>query len=78
MRKPLIVAGAMAMAAILAPVQITPAALVAGDGDLIRLNTACGQATSCRPQTNYLCSTLRADWPHYTCNTGCEPPPNET
>ncbi len=59
---------------LLAPVSFQTNNLLAdGPGSLIRLNDACGQATSCRRAGGYICSTHNQDHPDYTCNTGCEP-----
>ena len=74
-RTSLLLACAAALAATLAPVSVTPAAVVAdGPGALVRLNAACGQATSCRAKMFYICSTIKNDYFNYTCNTGCEKP----
>jgi hypothetical protein len=60
---------------LLAPITFQPASVLAeGPGALIRLNDACGQATSCRAASTYICSTHNQDHMNYTCNTGCAPP----
>jgi hypothetical protein len=58
---------------LLVPVTFQPQSLIAdGPGSLVRLNDACGQATSCRMLSGYICSTHNEDHKGYTCNTGCE------
>ena len=37
----------------------------------VRLNEACGQATSCIPSARYICSTYHADYRDMACYTGC-------
>ena len=50
----------------LAPVTILPA-----DGGVIAVSTACGQASSCAPLDDYVCSTFHKDWDDKVCYTGC-------
>lgn len=58
---------------LLAPISIQPTSLLAdGSGSLIRLNDACGQATSCRAASTYICSTHNQDHMGYACATGCD------
>lgn len=58
---------------LLAPVTFqTDSLLAEGPGSLIRLNDACGQATSCKAANNYICSTIHNDYNHYACETGCD------
>lgn len=59
---------------IFAPVTVRPGNLMAeGPGAVVRLNDACGQATSCVYMRNYICSTFDGNVVNYNCNTGCEP-----
>lgn len=61
-----------AFVAVFVPYQVRPEVLVGAEaGALVRLNDACGQATSCAPLRNYICSTYRSDYQHYVCNSGC-------
>lgn len=59
--------GVLAAALAFAPVSVAPAA----DG-FIRVNEACGQATSCYTASQYICSTFHQDWVNYRCATGCD------
>lgn len=54
-----------------APLKIDFAQASSDISKVVRVNDACGQATSCAPRAGYICSTVRADYMHYTCNTGC-------
>lgn len=38
----------------------------------VELAGACGQASSCKKQYDYICSTYHSDYQDYTCNTGCD------
>jgi hypothetical protein len=38
---------------------------------VIRVNDACGQATSCIVDARFICSTYHQDYPGYACATGC-------
>lgn len=58
---------------LLAPISFQPSSLLAdGPGALVKLNDACGQATSCRAATSYICSTSHQDHMNYACYTGCQ------
>jgi hypothetical protein len=70
------VSAAVAAAAVLtfAPISVKPTALVEeGPSAVLRLNTACGQATSCRERGGFICSTHHSDYMDYICYTGCSP-----
>jgi hypothetical protein len=57
--------GVIALAGVLAPFSFD-----ASSGSL-RLQQACGQATSCIENYNYLCSTYHGDRDNMACATGC-------
>jgi hypothetical protein len=57
--------GVIALAGVLAPFQFD-----ASSGSL-RLQQACGQATSCVYATSYICSTHHNDYGNYKCSDGC-------
>jgi hypothetical protein len=44
-----------------------------GDGGVVRLNQACGQATACEAASAYICSQADGDKIGYRCTRGCEP-----
>lgn len=72
-RRIVLAGSAGASLAVFAPFQVRPEVLIGADtGALIKLNDACGQATSCAPLRGYICSTIRNDYENYTCNTGCK------
>lgn len=44
---------------------------VASESGLVTVNKACGQATECFKQDNYICSTHHDDYMDYACTAGC-------
>lgn len=70
------VVGALALGATLAPVSLNWNALssgtLTGSTGIVRLNQACGQATECVKQYNYICSTHNSDYEDYACSQGCD------
>jgi hypothetical protein len=42
-----------------------------GEGGLVRLSTACGQATECVETLRKLCSTHNGDYRDWACSKGC-------
>lgn len=66
--KRLMLAGALASLAALAPVTIS----FDQGMRVVRLNQACGQATECARANAYICSTHNADYAGYRCSKGCD------
>jgi hypothetical protein len=66
-RKQVFLAVAVAAAA------ISPITFRADEG-VFRLQEACGQsgATECTAASNYICSSIRADYKEYRCSKGCD------
>ena len=48
-----------------------PVRIVDPVAGLVRVNDACGQATECFHNFNYICSTFHEDWKDYKCSQGC-------
>jgi len=42
-----------------------------GEGGLVRLSAACGQATECTYSAGKICSTHNGDYRDYGCSKGC-------
>lgn len=59
---------AIAVSAAAAPVTFS------ADDGVFRLQEACGQASECAANSNYICSTTHSDYKEYRCSKGCEPP----
>lgn len=41
-------------------------------GGLLLTTEVCGQASSCAPRTDYVCSTHHGDYEDKVCYTGCD------
>ncbi len=61
----------VAIVATAAPVSFRPQNVLSG-GPMFRLQEACGQATECRQDSYYICSTVREDHKGYKCSEGCK------
>jgi hypothetical protein len=59
------------MAALSLPLSLSFRDALTNPMHVVRVNTACAQATSCAPQLNYICSTYHSDYQNYKCATGC-------
>jgi hypothetical protein len=62
-----VIAGALGIFLIAIPLQMTDPA-----SGLIRVNEACGQATSCEKKIDYICSQKDGDRIDYKCKSGCD------
>ncbi len=56
----------LAIVMALLPVKVDPTST-----DVIAVNEACAQATSCKKSVDYICSTFNGDHEDYVCWTGC-------
>lgn len=72
-RTKLVALGIGVLFSLLVPISLSFRAFSSPSGEdvLLRLNTACGQATECVYQRQYICSTFNQDWQDYKCSANC-------